>query len=263
MMKLPKFGNEFNDLIWPVSVGTVSTGTVSVGAVGMDAVSIWVPVIPLDVWTIVAKHCEFKQLLTLRALCKGIRTRVKIYRIPGNYAARVNNEVLSRFPDLTYLSVMFMSDITDSAIAKITSLTELSVSYASLITDAGIVHLTNLTKLTIVSDYTGTITSKSLVQLRSLTCLDVSYCMEVDDEFVSPLVGLVELNISYNHLISNNGIRGLTNLRQLYIDGESSQINLTGIRHLENLEVLSIKKNWRFATGDGVLRLPKLRKLIT
>lgn len=97
-----------------------------------------------NLFTIIAKYCDFRTLLALRSTCTGIRKRVRILEIPKFDSSILRDSILLLFPHLVHLDASFNHNITDASIAKLPELIVLDASCNVYITDASVSLLKNL-----------------------------------------------------------------------------------------------------------------------
>ena len=102
--------------------------------------------LPFDIWTMIAKYCNFETKKTLRSLCSGIRKRIVITEIPRSFH-NLNERIVEFYPKLTTLYIEKTPYITEETLIRLTNLTRLTVSNCPNISDASIATLTKLTYL--------------------------------------------------------------------------------------------------------------------
>ena len=97
------------------------------------------------IWTIVAKYSEFREVVTIRSLCRRIRQLVFHLTIP--IYIEVNDNILKLY--LTNLQILDAYDnpnITDKGIKHLTNL-QMLYAIIQILLMSGIKNLTNLREL--------------------------------------------------------------------------------------------------------------------
>jgi len=133
--------------------------------------------IPLDVFTIIGRHCDFYTLQSIRSTCSSIRKRVNVTKLPWEVESRLDDNSIKYFPNLTILYIGSNLKLTNIGMMNLKYLTELYASHNTNITDDGISHLIHLTILTV--SFTN-ISDKSIEKLTNLVTISA-----VGNSFVS------------------------------------------------------------------------------
>lgn len=157
-----------------------------------------------------------------------------------------SDESLKHLTYLTKLKLLYEIQITDTGIEDLTNLKSLSLNHTCKITHEGISTLTNLTDLSLL------FMSKSFytLPLKNLKKLHLDN-VEVSDATLLDLANLTDLSLRNIYTITDEGIKGLTNLTNLHLwDWQrypKLKINAQGIRQLPKLINLSLCE-----TGEGI-----------
>jgi hypothetical protein len=139
------------------------------------------------IWTIIAKYSKFREVVTIRSLCRRIRQLVFHLTIP--ICVEVDDNILKLYlKNIQRLDAYGSPNITDESIKHLTNLRTLDVGNTN-ITDDGIKNLTNLQKL-------------------------YAYNLNITDEGIEHLTNLQILFTDGNPNITDEGIKHLTNLQQ-------------------------------------------------
>jgi Leucine-rich repeat (LRR) protein len=141
------------------------------------------------IWTIIAKHSHFYEVVKIRSLCRRIRQLVFHLKIPT--WIEVNDNIINLYlPNIQWLDAGDNSNITDASVKHLTNLRTLD-AYGSLkITDEGIKNLTNL------------------------QTLNASHNPNITDEGIKNLTNLQWLYAYHNPNITNEGIKHLKKLQK-------------------------------------------------
>lgn len=143
-----------------------------------------------------------------------------------------------KFKGLTTF-IVYKAGVTDESLKHLTGLKKLELRNEIKITAEGLKHLTNLTDLSLL------FMSKSFytLPLKNLKKLHLDN-VEVSDATLLDLANLTDLSLRNIYTITDEGIKGLTNLTNLHLwDWQrypKLKINAQGIRQLPKLINLSL-----------------------
>jgi len=156
------------------------------------------------IWTIVAKHSDFRGVVTIRSLSRRIRQLVFHLTIP--YWVKVDDTIIKLYlTNIQWLDANNNPNITDSGIKGLTNLQRLYASYKSNITDVGIKGLTNLQRLNAYGNRNITDAGiKGLTNLQHLYAYDNPNITDIKH-----LTNLQRLNVGNPNITD----KGLTNLQ--------------------------------------------------
>jgi hypothetical protein len=209
----------------------------------------------VDIFTIIAKYCDFKTLQRLRSTCRRLHTHLYRTWLPAKYECNLTNDACEYFPYLTKLSTDKNHRLT--RVDKLLKLTELRAGHYSLIVD--ISPLTNLTVLHL--SFGGKITDRVLSLMTNLTALHVDYNTNITDSSIQHLTKLTILNATGTLRITDLSIRGLINLTELYA-GYNPGITDNSICMLPRLTLLDASNNQKI-TDKSIIGLTNLVELHT
>ena len=94
-------------------------------------------------------------------------------------------------------------------------------------------------------------------KLKNLTSLDLSYNNVITSDGIKHLINLTRLDLRCNNLITDDGIKHLVNLTFLDLSYNKIITN-DGIKHLVNLTSLNLSYN-KIITDDGIKHLVNLK----
>jgi len=189
---------------------------------------------------------------------KGIKNLVNLTHL--ECGPKIGNEGLRFLTNLKHLD-LYYANVSDEGIKHLTSLTSLKLdAHECEISNDGVKELTNLTMLTL--NYGSTIDNDGLKYLTKLKYLRLNQYSSVNDEAIKHLPSLTFLDLTYNdHLstridrISNEGVKGLTNLTKLKLNDLVSDEGIQGLTNLISLKV------GESVSGEGLMRLNRLTSL--
>ena len=161
----------------------------------------------------------------------------------------VTDAQLRMLPSLTHLNVMCTNLTRLDALTNLKSLVIDSCEHITELHSAGLLHL-DMSECRLSDD--------ALRQLTALTSLNMSGCQQITDEGIRGLTQLQRLNM-YRSRVTDDGLRRLTRLTHLYI-GCNLLITDEGIKHLPSLQQLGMRQCVNI-TDAGVAHLTQLTHL--
>jgi len=159
------------------------------------------------------------------------------------YDADIQNDFMLKYPHFnTYnlKSIRFKNYgpmLIDEHFTMMTNLTNLAIQYHNDVTIKGLCSLQQLKKLSLYNVSFGDDEIKILSQLPNLTNMILP--MLVTNKGLLYLTNLLKLNLGCNNIVSDYGLKQLTKLKKLIIDGSGDRITNDGISTLINLTYIS------------------------
>lgn len=232
-----------------------------------------------DIWKIIFDNLDIKSQLQLRATCREFRSRLQIidlFNIPEEIAQRLNDNIISLYPNLQLLNASNNPNITDNGIkhlrlhtlnANVRFYNNYSVdaetlplfnkhsNYNNRISNDGIINmpLTNLFASNNIS-----ITNYSIQHFSSLKVLDASYNEGINDDGIKHLTNLLYLNANGNPEITDRGVENLCSLHVLKVNSNRS-VTDSG---LKKLTLVELDASWNPNITDGGIKHMPLKKII-
>lgn len=210
-----------------------------------------------DVLQIIFDNLDIKSQLQFRSTSRELRNKFQItdlYNIPNEIAEKINDNVLSFYPNLHLLDASNNPNITDNGVKhlRLHTLNANVRFYNNYSVDTDSIALFNKHK-----NYNNRISNEAIINMP-LKRLFASNNISITDHAIKQLPNLILLDASYNEMITDEGIKGLKNIIELRANG-NSEITDKGVCDLITLQVLEVNSN-RSVTDKGLEKL-QLKKL--
>jgi hypothetical protein len=221
---------------------------------------------PVDVINLVMNMLSLNDLLKFTSLSKEYNELKKNY----NYSYFIHisgsiNDFIKSFPSFKYIDICKRNGLRDYHFQLCNNIQKINMRSCDM----------SFTTDNIFSNFTN------LKELNLLHCLKTDSNKTYSDKIFDYLLNLEKFSINYNHVITDQGLEKLVNLKDLYIVncfhitgcGISNLTSLIKLdlfkiknlfdyhfKNLINLEELKLSFTHNFTT-EGITQLPKLKKL--